>query len=351
MIDPRVATLFALGAVPYFDEVLIQHPFINPGAIKPEFNPVNSPHQYKHQTLKNLLLLLYLEPFIKSGLVNFIPDPCFFDQHLHRQMLDMATQRRNVMNINQQDADRYMKLCEDDFSRTISLLPKEHRISQIRQAMPELSAKQIEELLQYVEKKNQKDPLSLLQENALSEGGQMIMMSMVPNFEMSLFIAQATGSIILTDSETRWEELNAAQNKESGIVTYPWTALSNFLNNLRYCLSADPEKNFNHRMNGNFGSLRKVFREIYSTIRNNQNVPDAILIERLKKEFRISLESALRSYDTNKQFTFDVKMNFLMPQGFTDNNVQRLLLKSGSEKHLSNAPMVIFVEPRNAIVR
>ena len=101
-------------------------------------------------------------------------------------------------------------------------------------------------------------------------------------------------------------------------------------------------------MNGNLGSLRKVFREIYLTIQNNQNVPDAILIERLKKEFKISLESELRSYDTNKQFTFDVKMNFLMPKGgFTDNNVQRLLLKSGSEKHLSNAPMVIFVEPYN----
>jgi hypothetical protein len=348
MIDPRMTTLFALGAVPYFDEVLIQHPFINPGAIKPEFSPVDSPHQHKHQMLKNLLLFLYLQPFIESGVINFIPDPCFFDQHLHRQMLDMAEQRRSGMKMNKHEADRYMKLCEDDFSRTIRLLPKEHRISQIRKAMPELSAEQIEELLQYMEKMNQKDPLSLLQDSALSEGGQLMMMSMTPNFEMSLFIAQATGSIILTDSETRWEELKAAQYKENGIVSHPWSDLSNFLNNLKYYFSADPEKNFIHRMNGNFGSLRKVFREIYSTIQNNQNVQDAILIERLKKEVKISLETAVRSYDTNKQFTFDVKMNFLMPKGgFTDNNVQRLLLKSGSEKHLSNAPMVIFVEPCN----
>ena len=291
---------------------------------------------------------MYLQPFIESGVINFIPDPCFFDQHLHRQMLDMAEQRRSGMKMNKHEADRYMKLCEDDFSRTIRLLPKEHRISQIRKAMPELSAEQIEELLQYMEKMNQKDPLSLLQDSALSEGGQLMMMSMTPNFEMSLFIAQATGSIILTDSETRWEELKAAQYKENGIVSHPWSDLSNFLNNLKYYFSADPEKNFIHRMNGNFGSLRKVFREIYSTIQNNQNVQDAILIERLKKEVKISLETAVRSYDTNKQFTFDVKMNFLMPKGgFTDNNVQRLLLKSGSEKHLSNAPMVIFVEPCN----
>jgi len=350
MIDPRTTTLSALGAVPYFDEVLIQHPFINPGAVKPEFSPIDSPHQHKYQMLKNLLLFLYLKPFIESGVINFIPDPCFFDQHLHRQMLHMAEQRRRGMNSSEIELDRYRILYEEDFFRTMCLLPKEQKLYQIRKAMPDLSSGQIEEIFQYMEKRNQKDPLTLLQDNVISKGGQFMIMSLVPNFEMSLFIAQATGSIILTDSETRWEELKAAQYKEGGMVSHPWSALSNFFSDLKYVFSSDPEKNFSYRMNGDFGSLRKIFRDVYSTIQNNQNVPDANLIERLTKDFKINLETAIKSYDTNEQFTFEVKMNFLMPKGgFVDNNVQRLLLKSGSEKHLSNAPMVIFVDTCNTI--
>jgi len=61
MIDPRVATLFALGAVPYFDEVLITASIINPGAIKPDLILLILRTSINTQTLKNLLLLLYLE--------------------------------------------------------------------------------------------------------------------------------------------------------------------------------------------------------------------------------------------------------------------------------------------------
>lgn len=345
MIDPRVATLFAMGSVPYFDEVLIQHPFINPGAVKPEFSPVDSPHQHKHQMLKNLLLFLFLHPFIESGVINFIPNPCFFDQHLHRQMLDMAKQRRSGEKINKREADRYKKLLEDDIFRTMRMLPKEQQLYQIRQAMPDLSSEQIEEALQDMGKQNEEDPLALLQDNVFGEGGQFMMTSLAPNFEMSLFIAQATGSIILTDSETRWEELKVAQFKEGGVVSYPWSALGNYFSNLQFVFSADPKKNIHHRINGEFGNFRKVFSEVYSTVKNGQNVPDANLVEKFKADFKGGLETAVRGYDTNEQFTFKGKMNFLMPKGgFVDNNVQRLLLQSGSEKHVSNVPMAIFVK-------
>ena len=56
VIDPRAISFFAIGATPYFDQILIQHPFVHPDAVNPEFSPVESPHQYKQQTLKNMAL-------------------------------------------------------------------------------------------------------------------------------------------------------------------------------------------------------------------------------------------------------------------------------------------------------
>lgn len=48
-----------------------------------------------------------------------------------------------------------------------------------------------------------------------------MLFSMGPNDEMALFTAQVTGSIIVTDSESRWNELQAAQHRRSGVVFLP----------------------------------------------------------------------------------------------------------------------------------
>lgn len=93
MLDPRMIAM-PLAITPFFDQIIIQHPFVHPKAVKPEFSPLENPHQHKYQTLKNLLLFITLEPFVWSGQVNFIPDPCVFDNFLHREMMSMAKSRR-----------------------------------------------------------------------------------------------------------------------------------------------------------------------------------------------------------------------------------------------------------------
>ena len=222
LLDPRVIWL-PLGAVPYFEEVIIQHPFVHPKAVKPEFSPIENPHQHKYQTLKNLLLFLYLEPFIRSGRVNFIPDPCVFDNFLHRELLNMATERRGNLPINKKEAERYMELGKDDFARTMRGIPKGQLMQQIAQSSPELSQEEIDNVAEYMKSLYADDPLALLQDDLYTQGGQLMMTSMSPNFEMALFTAQITGSAIITDSATRWEELNVAQVRSNGVVSSPKT--------------------------------------------------------------------------------------------------------------------------------
>lgn len=47
IIDPRVILRNVIGFTLYFDEIIVQSPFINPACFKEEFNPIYSPSQFK----------------------------------------------------------------------------------------------------------------------------------------------------------------------------------------------------------------------------------------------------------------------------------------------------------------
>ena len=93
MSDPRLIGPMVLGWLPYFDEVVLAHPFVNPLHIRPEYSPTSSPSQHKEQTPKNVLLLLALEPFIHAGYIYLVPDPGDFDRQFGATTLQMAKER------------------------------------------------------------------------------------------------------------------------------------------------------------------------------------------------------------------------------------------------------------------
>lgn len=347
LLDPRVIWL-PTGTVPYFDEVIIQQPFVHPKAVKPEFSPIENPHQHKYQTLKNIFLFLYLEPFVRSGAINFIPDPCMFDNYLHREMMNMAESRRGDMQINKEECKRMEELGKDDFARTMRGQSGEQLKHQIAQSSPELSQEEIDDVIEYMKSLNEDDPLALLQDDLYAKGGQLMTSNLSPNFEMALFTAQVTGSAILTDSATRWEEINAAQVKSNGVVTYPWKDVSDLIADKKFVFCADSQSSFNQSAYENSGDLRKLFREILNKAKMNINVLDVKLLNRYKNDFQKGFDSAMKSFDEQEEFLFRGKMNFLLPKGgFVHNNVQRLLLKSGSQHHLNNVSMAIFLEAVN----
>ena len=54
------------------------------------------------------------------------------------------------------------------------------------------------------------DPLAVLQGETLpegEEGGQLSTFKLAPNFEVAMYVAQATGSAIITDHAVRWKEI------------------------------------------------------------------------------------------------------------------------------------------------
>jgi len=347
IIDPRVISGIALNSALYLDEIIILHPFVNPYSVKEEFSPVHVPHQHKQQTLKNIIVLFTLMPFIEEGFIHFIPDPCVFDAHLRNQMFSMANERSKQREIDNKDYELMERLAKDDFERTILMLSKDQQESQIKQAIPDILEKQLEKLLEHIEIKKREDPLALLQDGVFSEeGGQLTMMSMSPNFEISLFLAQVTGALIVTDSHYRWNELTDSQNKEGVEVGYNWGDLTNCINNFEYIMCAKPDTVIYLRMSGILGKLRKTLREIYSSIQNEIEPEERKAeVERLKQLFTQAYESSQKETEGLLDQCIKTKIECAIPVGgFVDNNVQRMLLTSGSDNHLNSVPMAMFME-------
>lgn len=345
VLDPRTIFL-PLATSPLFDEIIIQHPFIHPKAVKEDFSPVDNPHKHKSQTLKNLLLFLQLEPFVRLGIVNFIPDPCVFDSFLQHEMMTMANKRHDDLSIHEAERQRMMDLMREDSERTIRSQTKEQFKQQISQSDQGYSDKEIDEIFEYMKKHNESDPLALLQDDLMESGGQFLASSMAPNFEMALFIAQLTGSILLTDSETRWDEFMRAQTTNRGIASYLMTSLTEMMNEAEYFLTADPDLNLEQAIWSKFGDLRKLLRDVFIQASEKQSEPNTQLLDKYKADFDKSYQKTIESYDVMNKASFKAKLKLVIPRGgFTHNNVQRLLIKSGNLAQSQSVPICMFIEP------
>ncbi|MFZ2187290.1 MAG: SEC-C metal-binding domain-containing protein [Candidatus Moraniibacteriota bacterium] len=362
LIDPRTAARDIISYTPYFDEILVINPFMNPAYISPEYNPINFPGQYKQEVLKNVLFFLQLMPFIEIGAVNIIPDPCSTNYRLQRQIWDLAESRHKRYKLEGFDFDlesdeSIKKIFEDDFKRGMTGFSDEHLIQSIKKRLPKLPDRELGELLDYIKKERLKDPLALLQPMEDNEkSGQMTATHVTPNLELGFFIAQLTGSFIYTDSKVRWQEITRSTKASEDENKMPWEFLAKTINDIDFNLEIDPLFNFKIRKTGKLGLIRGAVRRLCTTIKNEQDAPkikilnkslsDEIILAHQKSEKELE---AIRK-DNEKQkdeisFTFKSKMTCLISVDdfFSLIPVQRLVLSYGA-KPQKIVPIAVFIE-------
>ena len=320
VLDFRTIRSNALPMSSFFDEFLIGTPIVNPNNVKPEFSPIKSPERYKYQALKDFLFMLDLEPFIGLGLVNIIPDPSEFDLDLKRAMLHMAESRGfKGNNLCQKDIRLHTALTTEDLLNSTAMMPREVRIEflVVELGLDKLIA---EDLIEEHEKAAETSPLSLLQKSPSDRSGQFMHFSMLPNYEMALFIAQVTGSILITDSGSRWEQLISAQHRDMGIVTYPWNEVFSRIDKIpideRFLDTAEKSQ-------GNFSSARNLLKAAHRMLcDNNRDTSKLTLMASQTLKYTESLNLLSERFILKK-------LKILSPNGgFYDANVQRLLARS-----------------------
>jgi hypothetical protein len=114
VLHPSVISECALGLSLYFDELLIEHPFIHPRTVNKQFSPLEHPSTYRQEFLKSVVLFMAIMPLVEQGLVTLFPDPCNFDFHLRDQMRKMAKFRSRGIKVDPKEEAGFMEMMKED---------------------------------------------------------------------------------------------------------------------------------------------------------------------------------------------------------------------------------------------
>jgi hypothetical protein len=360
-IDPRTIAATAIGWLVYFDEIVVINPFTNASHMKPEFSPVHSPAQYKEQTLKNVMLLLTLAPFIHAGVIHMIPDPADFNADFRRMMWEVARERTANSTPSTKDVAPFRKLVEDDFERSTLRLPDDSLRSLIHRSSPKLTPEQVESTVRYMKQKQANDPLALLQPMSPGESNGQLQITRSVNLELALFLGQSTGSTIYTDVPILREHLHAHTDAVSGPRTAsPWMLVSEIMQTIEFTLECNPELILQIRSSGDLGEVRHVLRRIWNAIRTQETTSNSKIAEQLAEELQRAGEQVSRGWlssartstrSTRLQRRFEIS---IPAGGFGRNTVHRLLIIFGPPNHMTAIPMAMFfkeIDARQSIAK
>lgn len=348
-IHPETLVEFAFAAPLYFGELIVEHPFTHNGTVVDKYKPVENPRSYHLEFLKTVVLFLNIMPLVDLGLVNLVPDPCNFDVHLRDQMMRMAQERTARMTFNHKDDPRLDALFRRDFKRHFLMWPDDRLITQFKEDYPEITDASIADMLKGIEHLKESDPLVALAENIFGgdkHGGQFQLFKLAPNFEMTMYLAQATGAAIVTDSPFRWRELQGALRPRTGPVVAHLDALAGEIEGAVFHFPHEALDVARLSFDGKLVGYPRLMGEAFTYLNRiavrgpkpNWEAAAAARFAREHKEAQAAIAS--RGFVGNCG-----RIRCAFPAGgIQHNTVNRLLLMSSSEHHSPTVPMAFFIE-------
>lgn len=349
-LHPETIVEFALGASLYFGELIIEHPFTHAGAVAKKFSPVENPHIYHLEFLKAVVFFLNIMPLVDLGLVNLIPDPCTFDPHLRDQMMHMARARSAGLTFDRKQEPRIDALFKRDFKRHFMMWPDEGLVARLREDFPDLDDDGVADMLKGVATLKEADPLIALRDGIFGggeEGGQFQLFRLAPNFEMAMYLAQATGASIVTDSQFRWRELLRALRPRFGPAVAHIGDLANELQSATFWFPEDSIEIAKLGFEGWLGSYPRLMQEVFGYLAGLESkAPKPNWEAHAAAKFARVHASGQSLLAKRGLEGMAGRMRCAFPAGgIQDNTVNRLLLMSSSEHHLPSVPMAFLMEP------
>ncbi|MBF0483363.1 MAG: SEC-C domain-containing protein [Candidatus Omnitrophica bacterium] len=360
LLDPRVAYKDVAAFSLYADEILIINPFANANVLPKEYNPINNPSTFRQETLKNILFFISFMPLIEIGKVNMIPDPMNFDFELRQQIMEASQNRCKTMKIDEKVMLSMKKLAMEDVIRGMFNLPDERIRLFIKHHMPEINDEQLEKTLVEIKINREQDPLASLQlHESDEEFCQMHIAHLSPNLELGLFLAQSTGSFILTYHQHRWFEICESVNNYYGDGHSEWQAIEKYMTNLEIDFVEFPDQKdlLLTLKEGELQHIKTALKHIWCTVQKetptNKSQIDNLIQEMnfARKNMSASIEKFIKRKNEVCPETFKViqkkyRLNAkIAPSGHSASTVYRLLLAhAGHEKYLKSLPLSLYIE-------
>lgn len=345
VIDPRTIAASVIGWLRYFDEIVVLNPFTNATLMRPEYSPIDSPGQYKEQTIKNVALFMALVSFIHDGVVHLIPDPIDFSETFRQGVWTIAKERRGNIKLDRADLELGYALGRDDMKRMLARLPDEDLRRQIRESDPKLSGEKITETIAYIRKEHAADPLALIQPLIPGEASGQLQVMRGVNFELALFLAQLTGAAIYSDQRLTRDDLVVAHVPDADGGAGTDRTLT-----LELALALHPEKIRLAREAPTSQAVRASFRALYSVALAQDEAPDAAAVEetlaRVRATAGADLPEARGPAEPTGKYedtVFEIDAQLIVPaHGYGLTAVRRFLVAFGRRRHTDRVPLGIL---------
>jgi hypothetical protein len=241
------------------------------------------------------------------------------------------------------------ELMQEDARRSFLALPEDALRSQIRQSDPEFDDEKVEKLLEGFQRMRRADPLAVLQNGTFDgskSGGLMTMSKLSPNFEMAMYLAQAVGGSIVTDSRHRWEEIRRAIRWRPPRPSVTLQPLSRAMASADFAFIESAVDALEIADTGICDGYASILSEAcrYALAVEKQGEKanfESGLAARFMRTHTASQTAIAKSHATASRG----RVTCAFPWGgIQDNTVNRLLLMSSSERHMPNVPMAFFIE-------
>ncbi|MBB3571989.1 DUF4238 domain-containing protein [Rhizobium sp. BK491] len=346
-LHPNAFLKHGVGVPLYFGETLVEHPFLHPGTVKHDFNPVENPHAFRQEFLKSAFLFLNVMPLVTSGLLNLVPDPCCFDFYLRDEVHRLAERRVKVLQLTAEDQAALTEHARQDTRRSIMSMTEDVMIAQLRRQNPALTDDDLAIQLLMLERMKEADPLAVLHtgpEVQGERGGQFSAMKLSPNVEMAMYLAQATGASIVTDSPLRWRELATTIVKELMPATSALPGFARACERSTFRFPTDVQQVLRLGDSGAMFGYRSLMADTFKYLQNKER-------GRPKPNVEASLAARLGRLqpapELSRSDAIARPVSVMIPiGGLQDNTINRLLLKSSSERHLANVPIAFYIHDK-----
>lgn len=348
--DPRTVEATVLGWLPFVDEIVLVNPFFLGTRMKPEFSPIDSPTGHKMQTLKNVMLLLVLKPFIRAGLVHLVPDPGEVSALLGQHVRDVLTRRTLGWKPPKGSGlRRFLKLAEEETQRVIWMLPEASHRHFIAEHMPDADAVMTDRLIAYFKRQAEADPYTLLQPLPVGKDGAQNQIFKGLSLEAALYVASLTGSIIHVDSEAHWAQLLKDAQPAGTPSQRTWAPVQQALSEISFPVELNSRLVAERLAIDDRPPIRSLLRRLAESVSASEGGPAPIELARRMRQARGKVERAGKRAADSTLLPARLELH-VPPTGFARHEVQRLLVMFAGVTQPRSIPYalrLVFDEPED----
>jgi hypothetical protein len=348
--DPRTVEATVLGWLPFIDEILLVNPFFLGTRMKPEFSPIESPTGHKMQTLKNVMLLLVLEPFIRAGLVHLVPDPGEVSAPLGHHVRDVLTRRTDGWKPPEGSGmHRFLKLAEEETRRFFWMLPEVSQRRFIAEHMPDADAAMTHRLIADFRRQAEADPYTLLQPLPVGKDGAQNQIFKGLSLEAALYVASLTGSIIHVDMDAHWAQLLKDAQPTSAASQSTWTPVQEALGEISFPVELSPQRVAERLNGGDLPPIRSLLRRLAESVSIPEGGSAPAALAKQLRQARGKVERVGKRASESNLLPARLELH-VPPAGFSRHEVQRLLVMFAGvtrPRFVPYALRLLFDEPKD----